>query len=157
MKKRITGSLAIFVFLVIVVLWFAIDKGDKKPSFISIANAELICEEIVSPNEDYVESEEDIVLYEVKVYQNKENLIIVNASSNSGFFKEMQYVVEHNKKISSSDVDVIWTTFMGGQEATEDNQLIEAEVSLSSNGEVFHEQKINYFSKVFEMIGDIMK
>lgn len=157
MKKRIAGILAILVFLVIVVIWFVVSKGDKKPSFISIANAELIYEEIVSPNEDYVESKEDIVLYEVRVYQNKDNLIIVNASSNSGFFEGVQYVVEHDKRISSSDVEVIWTTFMGGKEPTEDNNIVEGTVLLSSNGEVFYQQKINYQKKVFEMLGDALK
>lgn len=157
MKKRIVSISAILVFLVIVVFWIASSKGAKKPSFISIDNAELIYEEIVSPNREYVESEKDIVLYEVRVYQDKDNLIIVNASSNSGFFKGMQYVVEHDKRISSSDVEVIWTTFMGGKEATKDNQIIEGTVLLSSNGEVFHKQKINYLSKGFEMLGDALK
>lgn len=157
MKKRIVSISAILVFLVIVVFWIASSKGAKKPSFISIDNAELIYEEIVSPNREYVESEKDIVLYEVRVYQDKDNLIIVNASSNSGFFEGMQYVVEHDKRISSSDVEVIWTTFMGGKEPTKDNQIIEGTVLLSSNGEVFHKQKINYLSKGFEMLGDALK
>lgn len=69
----------------------------------------------------------------------------------------MQYVVEHDKRISSSDVEVIWTTFMGGKEPTKDNQIIEGTVLLSSNGEVFHKQKINYLSKGFEMLGDALK
>lgn len=157
MKKRIVSISAILVFLVIVVFWSASSKGAKKPSFISIDNAELIYEEIVSPNREYVESEKDIVLYEVRVYKDKDNLIIVNASSNSGFFKGMQYVVEHDKRISSSDVEVIWTTFMGGKESTKDNQIIEGTVLLSSNGEVFHKQKINYLSKGFEMLGVALK
>lgn len=157
MKKRIVGILALFVFLVIVVLLFVIYGGYKIASFISTANAELIYEETISPNKEYVESKKDIILYEVKVYQNKDNLIIVNTSSNSAFFEKVQYEVEHDKRISSSDVEVIWTTFMGGQNPTKDNQIMFATISLSSNGEVFHEQHINYFNKAFEMLGDIIK
>jgi hypothetical protein len=61
----------------------AINKTQNESSYVSTTDSELICEESVSPNKKYVDSENDKVLYEVQVYQNKNNTIIVNASSNS--------------------------------------------------------------------------
>lgn len=39
----------------------------------------LIYEETISPNEDYVTDEADLVYYTVQVYQDKDNRIIVSA------------------------------------------------------------------------------
>lgn len=43
--------------------------GEKSNNFISTQNMELIYEETISPNKEYVEKEEDIVNYTVEVYQ----------------------------------------------------------------------------------------
>ena len=75
------------------------NKDDS--SFIPTANDELICEETISPNKEYVTSGEDIVNYTIQIYQNTENDdIIVNADSNSGFFEKTQYVLDYDKPIS---------------------------------------------------------
>ena len=58
---------------------------------------ELILQEQISPNKEYVTEEKDIVYYTVEVYQNDDNTIIVNTSSNSGFFKPIQYTVNYDK------------------------------------------------------------
>lgn len=52
------------------------------------ANAgELIFEIKVSPNKDYVDNKTDIVDYEIKVFQDKNNCISVFADSNSAFLR----------------------------------------------------------------------
>ena len=53
-------------------------------------DASLICEETVSPNKDYITDEKDLVNYTVRVYQEKNNDIIVYAESNSPLFDEAQ-------------------------------------------------------------------
>ena len=55
-------------------------------------DASLICEETVSPNKDYITDEKDLVNYTVRVYQEKNNDIIVYAESNSPLFDEAQYI-----------------------------------------------------------------
>ena len=47
--------------------------------------ADLLYQVTVSPNEQYAESDADVVYYTVEIYQNEENDIIVNADSNSEF------------------------------------------------------------------------
>ena len=129
------------------------NKDDS--SFIPTANDELICEETISPNKEYVTSGEDIVNYTIQIYQNTENDdIIVNADSNSGFFEKTQYVLDYDKPISKSDVNIEWTTLMGNPKYTEKDQLAVANVSISSNNDVFSKRKINFFSKGIEIIVD---
>ena len=54
--------------------------GEKSNNFISTQNMELIYEETISPNKEYVEKEEDIVNYTVEVYQDDDHMIFVNAN-----------------------------------------------------------------------------
>ncbi len=133
----------IYFFMILVCIMIAgcsaINKTQNESSYVAITDSELICEESVLPNEKYVDSENDKVLYEVQVYQNKNNTIIVNASSNSAFFDDMQYIIEYDEKISKSDVIITWLTLMGVKEATEENQIAIADVSISSDGNVFNE------------------
>ncbi|WP_195572823.1 hypothetical protein [Clostridium paraputrificum] len=129
------------------------NKDDS--SFIPTPNDELICEETISPNKEYVTSGEDIVNYTIQIYQNTENDdIIVNADSNSGFFEKTQYVLDYDKPISKSDVNIEWTTLMGNPKYTEKDQLAVANVSISSNNDVFSKRKINFFSKGIEIVVD---
>jgi hypothetical protein len=66
----------------------------------------------------------------------------------------MQYVIEFDKKISETDIDVEWTTIMGNPEPTKDDQLAIAQVSISANGEIISQRKINFFKKGIEIIID---
>lgn len=132
----------------------AINKTQNESSYVATIDSDLICEESVSPNEKYIDSENDKVLYEVQVYQNKNNTIIVNASSNLAFFDDMQYTIEYDEKISKSDVIITWLTLMGSKEATEENQIAIADISISSDGNVFNEQKINFCKKAIEIVVD---
>lgn len=124
-------------------------SGDETSS---LENMELIGEDEISPNEDYIEDEADKILYSVQVYQEEDNAVIVNATSNSAFFDDLQYEVTCHEKLSASDVDIVWTTLMGSTESTEENQLAVATISLSLNGEVFSERKINFFHKGIEIV-----
>jgi len=148
----------IYFFMILVCIMIAgfsaINKTQNESSYVSTTDSELICEESVSPNEKYVDSENDKVLYEVQVYQNKNNTIIVNASSNSAFFDDMQYTIEYDEKISKSDVIITWQTLMGAKEATKENQIAIADVSISSDDNVFNEQKINFGEKAIKIVVD---
>ena len=105
----------------------------------------------VSPNEQYAESDEDVVYYTVEVYQNEENDIIVSADSNSEFFDRMQYVILCNKKILEADIQVEWTTLMGNPKPAKDDQLAVAQVTISENGEIISQRKINFAGKAIEV------
>ncbi len=125
-------------------------SGDALPTELG----ELIYESEQSPNEAYAEKEEDKVIYEIRVYQNEAGTITVEASSNSAFFEDIQYEIPHEGLISEADVDVVWTTLMGSTEPTEEDQLVVADVSLSSDGAVFSERRINFMSKAVELVVD---
>ena len=76
--------------------------GEKSNNFISTQNMELIYEETISPNKEYVEKEEDIVNYTVEVYQDDDHMIFVNANSNFAGFQPLQYEVEAGTDITSN-------------------------------------------------------
>ena len=109
--------------------------------------ADLLYQATVSPNEQYAESDADIVYYTVEIYQNKENDIVVNADSNSAFFDSMQYVIPCDEKISEADIQVEWTTLMGNPKPAKDDQLAVAQVTISENGEIISQRKINFARK----------
>ena len=109
--------------------------------------ADLLYQATVSPNEQYTESDADVVYYTVEIYQNKENDIVVNADSNSAFFDSMQYVIPCDEKISEADIQVEWTTLMGNPKPAKDDQLAVAQVTISENGEIISQRKINFARK----------
>ena len=116
--------------------------------------ADLLYQVTVSPNEQYAESDADVVYYTVEIYQNEENDIIVNADSNSEFFDRMQYVIPCDEKISEADIQVEWTTIMGNPKPEKDDQLAVAQVTISENGEIISQRKINFARKAMEVIAD---
>ena len=154
MKRCIKSVLLILLVFTTFIGCSSKNSDNYDSSFIPTANDELICEETISPNKEYVTSDEDIVNYTIQIYQNTKNNIIVNADSNSGFFEKTQYVLDYDKPISKSDVNVEWTTLMGNPKYTEKDQLAVANVSISSNNEVFSKRRINFFSKGIEIIVD---
>ena len=109
--------------------------------------ADLLYQATVSPNEQYTESDADVVYYTVEIYQNEENGIIVSADSNSEFFDRMQYVIPCDEKISEADIQVEWTTLMGNPKPVKDDQLAVAQVTISENGEIISQRKINFARK----------
>jgi hypothetical protein len=129
-------------------------ETNEEGNFVSYEDAKLLFQETVSPNKEYVETDDEIVYYTVEIYQNGDNSIVVNADSNAVFFDKMQYVLEFDKTISETDIDVEWTTIMGNPEPTKDDQLAIAQVSISENGEIISQRKINFFKKGIEIIID---
>ncbi len=77
--------------------------------------------------------------------------------SASSSFKGLQYVVEYDKEISESDVNITWTTLMGNTEYTEDDNLAIAHVSLSENNEVFSERTINFVKGAMEIVTEMIE
>ena len=101
-------------------------------------DASLICEETVSPNKDYITDEKDLVNYTVRVYQEKNNAIIVYVESNSPLFDEAQYIVPYDHAITADDVQIKWTTLMGSTEA------------------VFSEKTISFVAKAVNAVTDVI-
>ncbi len=120
------------------------------------SNMELIYEETISPNKEYAEKDDDIVNYTVEVYQDKDNIVLVNSKSNSEFFKPLQYELELNTNITKEDVDIEWMTLMGNPTSTKDDQLGIACVSISENRELVSKRKISFVNRAIEIIEDTL-
>lgn len=118
--------------------------------------AVLIHEETVSPNEKYVESEDDIIYYNINVWQNKDNTIFVNASSNTPFFDDTQYSVDCDKQIEESDITIKWTTLMGSTESSEKDELVIGNVVISKDGKEISDKKINFMVKGINAVVDVI-
>lgn len=119
----------------------------------NIINENVIYKNTISPNENFVENEDDKVFYTIRVYQN-DNDIKVIASSNSSFAKEISYEIECNNKITENDINVEWQTIMRDTNFTKENQITVAVISISSNGEVISQRKVNFISKAVDIIVD---
>ncbi|MBU5463776.1 hypothetical protein [Anaerotignum sp. MSJ-24] len=118
--------------------------------------AVLIHEETVSPNEKYVESEDDIIYYNINVWQNKDNTIFVNASSNTPFFDDTQYSVDCDEQIDESDITIKWTTLMGSTESSEKDELVIGNVIISKDGKEISDKKINFMVKGINAVVDVI-
>ena len=129
---------------------------EKSNNFISSHNMELIYEETISPNKEYVEKEEDIVNYTVEVYQDDDHMIFVNANSNFAGFQPLQYEVEAGTDITKEDIDIEWTTIMGNPTPTKEDLLAIAYVSISEDGEVISKRKISFINKAIEILEDAL-
>lgn len=116
------------------------------------ADAAPVFEETVSPNEDYVASPEDVVYYTVHVTQDASGMATVSTESNSGFFEPVSYQVECGQTLSADDVEVRWTTLMGGTEPSEDDQIAVADVSVQTADGTVDERKIVFVTGALEMI-----
>ena len=114
----------------------------------------IVFEETVSPNEQYVSSEEDIVYYTVRVTQAAPGAVTVSAESNSGFFGPVSYEVACDGELSTSDVSVEWTTLMGNPEPSEDDQIAVAVVSVSTGDGGVDERKISFVTRALEMAAE---
>lgn len=147
----------IFIFCFLFLFVFGItgcsSNFDKKTF---IQDSELIYEETISPNREYVESEEDIVDYTIEIYQDNENNIIVYSTSNSEFFDPLQCEIEWEGSIKESDIVVEWTTLMGSQTPSIDDQLAIANVSFLKDGEVLQKIRINFVNQGIEIIEDMI-
>lgn len=118
------------------------------------ASGEVVFEETVSPNEDYVSLEDDVVYYTVRVTQDGSGTATVAAESNSAFFDPVSYEVECGGDLEPGDVSVEWMTLMGGTEPSEDDQLAVAEASVRISEGDTDVRRINFLKGAFEIISE---
>lgn len=155
MRNKIYLTCLIFI-LVLGLAGCSSGEAEKTDNSVSTRNMNLIYEETISPNKEYVKNEEEVVNYTVEIYQDEDNRILVNAKSNSGFFEPLQCEVECDTNITKSDVDIEWTTLMGSNIPTEDDQLSIAYVSVSENGKELSKIKISFVNRGIEIIEDAL-
>lgn len=116
-------------------------------------NNNLIYQESISPNEQYVDNQEDVVHYTVEVYQENDDTLSIHAKSNSKLFEPLDYEFYIDKSFSKDDITVEWTTLMGSTEATKENQLCIAMVKVKGTNEAI---KINFINRGIELIEDAL-
>lgn len=126
------------------------EPGDSAPV------GEPLYAETVSPNQNYVEDEKDVVRYTVQIYQDADGTISVRADSNSAFFEQLSYDVPYHRTITEENIRVEWLTLAGGTEPTESDQIALARVTISDGGEVISRRNINFFSKGIQTIIDTL-
>ena len=112
-------------------------SSDAASAIVSTDKMQLIDSQTVYPNPQDTADKEDRVYYTVEVYQDKDNTILVQANSNFKLFEKTQYTVDFDQALTKSDVSIQWTTLMGSTEATQDDELAIADISLSHGGTVF--------------------
>lgn len=150
-KKSMVILLVIIMLFLLILCLFIIYR--KNMNNTNIKEDNLIYEETVSPNENYVSSDEEKVFYTIKVYKN-DNTIVVKSSSNTPFTKELQYEIKYDQELTKNDVKIEWTTLMGDTNYTEENQIAIAVVTLSHDGEIFSQRKISFISNAIDIIVD---
>lgn len=129
-------------------------SSDAASALVSTDKMQLIDSQTVYPNPQDTADKEDRVYYTVEVYQDKDNTILVQADSNFKLFEKTQYTVDFDQVLTKSDVSIQWTTLMGSTEATQDDELAIADISLSHGGTVFSEKKINFVTKAIDIVVD---
>lgn len=92
--------------------------GERDEPVDTAPTGEPLYAETVSPNQDYVEDEKDVVHYTVQIYQEADGTISVRADSNSAFFEQLSYDVSYNRTITKENIRVEWLTLAGGTEPT---------------------------------------
>ena len=112
----------------------------------------VIFESTISPNEEYVESKDEVVTQTIKVSQNEEGEIFLEACSNSAFFEQISYSFDYYKQIDEKDVEVKWFTLMGSDKPSKENQLCVADIIIKDGAEVVSERKVNFAKKAIETI-----
>ena len=129
-------------------------SSDVASALVSTDKMQLIDSQTVYPNPQDTADKEDRVYYTVEVYQDKDNTILVQADSNFKLFEKTQYTVDFDQVLTKADVSIRWTTLMGSTEATQDDELAIADISLSHDGTVFSEKKINFVTKAIDIVID---
>lgn len=129
-------------------------SSDAASALVSTDKMQLIDSQTVYPNPQDTANQEDRVYYTVEVYQDKDNTILVQADSNFKLFEKTQYTVDFDQVLTKADVSIRWTTLMGSTEATQDDELAIADISLSYGGTVFSEKKINFVTKAIDIVVD---
>lgn len=148
--------ISLFITLLATLLLSGCSSGssDAASSLVSTDKMQLIDSQTVYPNPQDTANKEDRVYYTVEVYQDKDNTILVQADSNFKLFEKTQYTVDFDQVLTKADVSIRWTTLMGSTEATQDDELAIADISLSHGGTVFSEKKINFVTKAIDIVVD---
>lgn len=146
----------LFITLLAVLLLSGCSSGssDAASALVSTDKMQLLDSQTVYPNPQDTADKEDRVYYTVEVYQDKDNTILVQADSNFKLFEKTQYTVDFDQVLTKADVSIRWTTLMGSTEATQDDELAIADISLSHGGTVFSEKKINFVTKAIDIVVD---
>lgn len=94
--------------------------------------------------------------HSVEIYK-LENMLVINAESETEFFDDTQLTVETQGDISPEDIEIIWMTIGGGTEETEHNDFIIAEIKIYEDDELIFGTKINFIQKAIEAIGEVFE
>ena len=71
------------LFLICPLMIGGCSQGETETDLLADNDESLIYEETISPNEDYVSSQDDIVYYTIRFYQDEDDKITVTADSNA--------------------------------------------------------------------------
>lgn len=154
MKRSHVISLFITLLATLLLSGCFSSSSDAASALVSTDKMQLIDSQTVYPNPQDTADKEDRVYYTVEVYQDKDNTILVQADSNFKLFEKTQYTVDFDQVLTKADVSIRWTTLMGSTEATQDDELAIADISLSHGGTVFSEKKINFVTKAIDIVVD---
>lgn len=154
MKRSHVILLSITLLAMLLLSGCSSGSSDAASALVSTDNMQLIDSQTVYPNPQDTADKEDRVYYTVEVYQDKDNTILVQADSNFKLFEKTQYTVDFDQVLTKADVSIRWTTLMGSTEATQDDELAIADISLSHDGTVFSEKKINFVTKAIDIVVD---
>lgn len=154
MKRSHVILLSITLLAMLLLSGCSSGSSDAASALVSTDKMQLIDSQTVYPNPQDTADKEDRVYYTVEVYQNKDNTILVQADSNFKLFEKTQYTVDFDQVLTKADVSIRWTTLMGSTEATQDDELAIADISLSHGGTVFSEKKINFVTKAIDIVVD---
>lgn len=149
-KHKILVSIALLAMLLL--SGCASGSSDHASSLLPTDNMQKIDTQTVYPNPEA--SGDDRVYYTVDVYQDTDHTILVQADSNFKLFEKTQYTIAYDQAITKSDVSIKWTTLMGSTQPSQDDELAIADISLSHDGTVFSEKKINFVTKAIDIVVD---
>ena len=79
----------------------------------------------------------------------------MTTDSNSAFFNPMGSEIEYDKPLSEADVEVKWTTLMGNPEPKDDDQWAVAVITISDDGELLSQRKVNFAANAMEIIAGV--
>ena len=138
----------------LLLLSFSACKADGAATDIDLTGAELIFEETVSPNKEFVTDDADVVYYTVRVYQRSDMTVIVQPDSNSEFYKVSPYTVACSQKITKDDVSIEWQTLGGSTEYTEKDELALADVSIKIDDGITDERIVSFIGKAVKNVAE---
>lgn len=155
MKNKSIILVSIALLAMLLLSGCASGPSDHTSSLRSTDNMQKVDTQTVYPNPEA--SGDDRVYYTVDVYQDTDHTILVQADSNFKLFEKTQYTIAYDQAITKSDVSIKWTTLMGSTEVSQDDELAIADISLSHDGTVFSEKKINFVTKAIDIVVDTIE